>query len=76
MKFDEIAVIGMSCCFPKADTIDSFRTMLCEGKDAVRRISQNKKSRYGYTDRIDEKEYAFLETEDHFDPEFLVILHF
>ena len=73
MKFDEIAVIGMSCCFPKADTIDSFRTMLCEGKDAVRRISQNKKSRYGYTDRIDEKEYAFLETEDHFDPEFFGI---
>jgi len=35
---EPIAIVGMSCRFPGADTLDGFWRLLCEGRDAVTEI--------------------------------------
>ncbi len=67
MKFEDIAVIGMSGLFPLADNINSYRDLLKDGRDAVRKITDSKARLYGYDKDIMEKEYAFIENEDCFD---------
>ena len=69
---EDIAVVGMACRFPMADSPRAYWDMLCKGTDAIREIPQNRakdlrplaeNGKYylgGYLDNIDHFDAAFF----------------
>ncbi|MFD4431315.1 beta-ketoacyl synthase N-terminal-like domain-containing protein, partial [Nocardia sp. NPDC058497] len=64
---DAVAVIGMSCRFPMASTLDGFWHLLSEGVDAVREITS---SRDSFTRAVRAGKAGWLDGVDEFDAEF------
>ncbi|MBA3774587.1 MAG: KR domain-containing protein, partial [Ramlibacter sp.] len=63
----DIAVVGMSCCFPGASDLDSYWTLLAEGKSAIRRVPESRWGRSGQW-------YAgLIDNVTHFDPQFFLL---
>lgn len=66
-KVSDIAVIGLSCRFPGANTLEEYWQLLSEGRSMIRSVSQE---RWGYTNHF----YAgLLDNITHFDPSFFLI---
>ncbi|MCB0109818.1 MAG: polyketide synthase, partial [Caldilineaceae bacterium] len=77
---EPIAIIGMSCRFPQAETPEAFWQLLCSGVDAVSEIPKERWDIDAYYDpdpAVQDKMYtrqgAFLEDVDQFDPLFFGI---
>ncbi|MCO1604482.1 SDR family NAD(P)-dependent oxidoreductase [Desulfosporosinus nitroreducens] len=63
----DIAVIGMSCRFPGASTLEEYWTLLSEGRSAIRPVPRE---RWGYSSKF----YAgLLDSITYFDPSFFLI---
>jgi acyl transferase domain-containing protein len=71
MKRKQIAIIGISCKFPQADTLEQFYENLKVGKDSVRELSRERMETStidpdrnyqvsGYLDRVDLFDHAFF----------------
>lgn len=64
---DDIAVVGMSCRFPGASTVDELWQLLSEGRSAIRRVPRE---RWGYST---DDHAAVLDDANCFDPAFFAI---
>ncbi|SES92583.1 type I polyketide synthase [[Clostridium] polysaccharolyticum] len=72
MEYGDIAIIGMSGCFPKAENIEQFRFNLEKKRDCVGTIPEKRKKLLGF----DGKQYmecGYLEHIEYFDEEFFGI---
>lgn len=68
---EDIAIIGMECCFPQASNIDQFWQMLKSGQDAISILSAE---RFGFKDvRENLKRGGFIEGYDQFDHNYFSI---
>ncbi|HAT1660692.1 amino acid adenylation domain-containing protein [Legionella pneumophila] len=65
-----IAIVGMSCRFPKARNIDEFWHNLCHGKDCLTRFDENTIPTYLLANEDYVPVKGILENSDHFDAHF------
>jgi acyl transferase domain-containing protein/acyl-CoA synthetase (AMP-forming)/AMP-acid ligase II/pimeloyl-ACP methyl ester carboxylesterase len=65
LRQEAIAVIGVACRFPGADTPEAFWQLLSEGRDAIRRVPPER--------WIGQEWGGFLDQVDQFDPQFFGI---
>lgn len=72
-KYDDIAVIGKSGLFPGTENLKEFRELLKEGRISIGKVSDEKRERYGYGKKVQEKEYSILEGEEYFDYDYFGI---
>jgi acyl transferase domain-containing protein/acyl carrier protein/NAD(P)-dependent dehydrogenase (short-subunit alcohol dehydrogenase family) len=63
----DIAVIGLSCRFPGANTLEEYWQLLSEGRSVIRSVSQE---RWGYTNHF---HAGLLDNITHFDSSFFLI---
>ena len=69
----DIAVIGMSCVFPKSKDIKSYRNNLVDAKDMISTPSTKRILLSGMLEQKEYMEYGYLDDIDQFDYEFFSI---
>ena len=73
MKYNDIAIIGMSCAFPEAANIEEFHRNLSEGRDSVRKVPESRRKLHQADPEKNYIEAGYLEGIDMFDNRFFGI---
>ena len=73
MKYNDIAIIGMSGIFPLADNLEEFHENLVNSKDCIREIPEKRKEQLNLDKEKEYVKLGYLEDIDYFDHEYFNI---
>ena len=73
MRYNDIAIIGISCAFPEASNLEMFHRNLSEGKDSVREVPESRRKLHQADPNTNFIEAGYLEGIDMFDNKFFGI---